>query len=160
MKLTAGLKRIRYRIWLMWLRKRCVINPKDIITAPTPPLTYRPVDNKFHLTPAENEKVVYEIIKWYRTPQTVNVSPVGTIDIQYDLLEKIIYDATGKKMEDIGMRIKEIMLPAGKSFTFMLDTTCEICNHIIGVDVPCKPVVNYDGETGWSHVKCLEMQRK
>jgi len=51
-----------------------------------------------------------------------------------------------------------ITIPAGTTFTFTSDTTCEICKQVIDVIIPCRPVVNYDAEIGWAHTKCLETQ--
>ncbi len=53
---------------------------------------------------------------------------------------------------------KEIIIPAGTTLTFTLDTTCEICKKVIGVNVPLKPVVNYDKVLGWAHASCTAKQ--
>lgn len=51
---------------------------------------------------------------------------------------------------------KEITIPAGSTWTFTIDTTCEICKQVIGVNVPLRFVVNYDEVRGFAHEKCLE----
>lgn len=56
------------------------------------------------------------------------------------------------------MNEKITTIPAGTTITFTLDTTCEICKQVIGLNIPLRAVVNYDEEIGWAHVKCLEMK--